>query len=216
MHKNKSTKHFSFFSRLTLLAVLASFTGHAWAFSLSEAVIAGKSLIGGASHSFPAQGTMEVAFSPNEGGERLIIKVINSAAREQNGEILMLAYSFTSAPVVQALLNAMKQGVTVRLVADYKNNVSQDRSGKARAALSALKTAGADVRLIKKYAIHHDKVIIVNRKTVELGSFNFSAAAEKRNSENVLVNWNNPDLAKAYTKHFHRNYQQASEFSLQY
>jgi phosphatidylserine/phosphatidylglycerophosphate/cardiolipin synthase-like enzyme len=33
----------------------------------------------------------------------------------------------------------------------------------------------------------HDKFIVIDGETVELGSFNYTAAAEKRNAENVLV-----------------------------
>lgn len=160
----------------------------------------------------PAAGTIEVAFSPNEGGEELVIKVINSA----NRDIRMLAYSFTSVPVVQALLNAKHRGVDIKLVVDQKNNESQDRSGKARAALSALSNAGVDVRTISVYAIHHDKVIIADQQTVETGSFNYSDAAAHKNSENVLVNWNNPGLAKVYAAHFERNYRRSSQYKTQY
>jgi len=165
-------------------------------------------------HSFdvPAKGRLEVAFSPNEGSERLVIKVIDSATRE----LLVLSYSFTSAPVTEAMIRAVHRGVAVRLVADYKNNVSGDRSGKARAALSALKNAGADVRVIRVYPIHHDKVLVANRQTVEMGSYNFSAAAAGKNSENVLVNWDNPDLAAVYVKHFERNYKQSEAYTTQY
>ena len=164
------------------------------------------------SSSMPGAGTIEVAFSPNEGSEALVLKVINSA----HSDIRMLAYSFTSAPVVQALLNAKHRGVDIKLVVDKKNNVSEDRSGKARAALSALITAGVDVRTISVYAIHHDKVIIADHQTVELGSFNFSDAAAHKNSENVLVNWNNPSLAKVYANHFERNYRQSSQYQTRY
>jgi phosphatidylserine/phosphatidylglycerophosphate/cardiolipin synthase-like enzyme len=87
--------------------------------------------------------------------------------------------------------------------------------GKAPAG-SKLKNAGADVRTIRVYPIHHDKVIIADAETVELGSFNYSDAAAPKNSENVLVNWDNPDLAKVYVKHFKRNFEQASEFVTQY
>ena len=161
-----------------------------------------------ASIELPAAGTLELAFSPNEGSEALVIKVIDSA----KSELLVLSYSFTSAAVTKALLNAKHRGVDVRLVADRKNNISEDRSGKARAALSALSVAGVDVRTIAVYPIHHDKVVVADRKTVELGSFNYSDAAAHRNSENVLVNWNNPALAQAYLKHFARNYQSAVVF----
>ena len=105
---------------------------------------------------------------------------------------------------------------SVRLVADEKDNVSADRSGKATAALGALVNAGADVRAIRVYPIHHDKVIIADRQTVELGSFNYSDAAAHRNSENVLVNWGNAKLAEVYLKHFDRNYAQATTYMQSY
>ena len=165
-------------------------------------------------HSFEvaATGSIEVAFSPSEGSEALVVKVVDSARTE----LRILAYSFTSAPVTAALLRAKKRGVDVRLVADEKNNVSEDRSGKARAALSALVNAGVDVRMISAYPIHHDKVMVADRETVELGSFNYSDAAARRNSENVLVNWRNPKLAAVYLGHFERNYRQARGFQMQY
>ena len=118
--------------------------------------------------------------------------------------------------VAHALLEARKRGVDIRIVADQKNNTSEDHSGKARAALSLLAEAGADVRLISVYPIHHDKVLIVDGETVELGSFNYSDAAAHRNSENVLVNWKNPQLAKVYLEHFARNYRQATPYQQQY
>jgi phosphatidylserine/phosphatidylglycerophosphate/cardiolipin synthase-like enzyme len=165
-------------------------------------------------HSFEvaATGTIEVAFSPSEGGEALVVKVADSARTE----LRILAYSFTSAPVTAALLRAKKRGVDVRLVADEKNNVSDDRSGKARAALSALVNAGIDVRMISVYPIHHDKIMVADRETVQIGSFNYSDAAARRNSENVLVNWRNPKLAAVYLAHFERNYRQARGFQTQY
>ena len=160
------------------------------------------------STTLPAAGTIEVAFSPNEGSEHLVVKVIDSAKTELD----LLSCSFTSVPVVEALVRARHRGVKVTLVADYKDDVSADRSGKARAALGAPVNAGADVRTISVYAIHHDKVIIADRQTVEQGSFNYSDAAAHGNSENVLVNWGNPKLADVYLKHFARNYAQATVY----
>lgn len=158
-----------------------------------------------ASTVFESSGRMEVAFSPKEGAQALVLKTIASAQRE----IHMLAYSFTSAPVTQALLAARKRGVDIKLVVDQAHNLKQDSSGKARSALSALVSAGVDVRVIAVFAIHHDKVIVVDRRHVQLGSFNYSAAAENQNSENVLVNWDNPALASTYLQHFTRNYAQS-------
>lgn len=160
----------------------------------------------------PAAGMIEVAFSPNEGSEALVIKVIDSA----RSELRILSYSFTSARITEALIRARKRGVDVRLVADEKNNTEDDRSGKARAALGALRNAGADVRVISAYPIHHDKVIVADRETVELGSFNYSEAAARRNSENVMVTWRNAKLAEVYLQHFERNYRQSAPYAGRY
>lgn len=160
----------------------------------------------------PASGTVEVAFSPNEGTEALVIKVIDSAKQS----IRMLTYSFTSAPVAAALLRAKKRGVDVAMVVDAKNNLSEDRSGKARHALNAVANAGIRVRTISAYPIHHDKTICVDGQTVETGSFNYSDAAARKNSENVLVMWGNPKLAAVYLKHWERNWQLGSDYQPAY
>ena len=157
----------------------------------------------------PAVGHIEVAFSPNQGSEELIVKVIDSS----HTEVRVLAYSFTSAPITQALLRAKKRGVQVMLVVDQKSNVNEEKSGKAQSALSALAYAGCEVRTISAYPIHHDKTIIVDKETVETGSYNFSQAAAHRNSENVIVNWKNPKLAQIYLEHFERNYKQSRAFT---
>jgi len=156
-----------------------------------------------------ATGHIEVAFSPNEGSEDLVIKAIDSS----HTEIRVLAYSFTSAPIVQALLRAKKRGSQIILVVDQRSNINEERSGKAQAALSALAYAGCEVRTISAYPIHHDKTMIIDQETVETGSFNFSQAAAHRNSENVIVHWNNPKLAHVYLEHFERNYRQSRPFS---
>ena len=157
-------------------------------------------------------GTAEVAFSPDEGSLALVLKAIDSA----RSEIRILAYSFTSAPVTRALILAAKRGVSVSVVADEKDNTVEDRSGKARAALSALVQAGVEVRLTRAFAIHHDKVIVIDQQTVQTGSFNFSYAAAHRNSENVLVLWRNPTVAMADLDYFERNRRLATVFQPQY
>jgi phosphatidylserine/phosphatidylglycerophosphate/cardiolipin synthase-like enzyme len=53
-----------------------------------------------------------------------------------------------------------------------------------------------------KHAIAHDKVIIVDGKHVETGSFNYTAAAQKRNGENCVFVWDNSDLATSYTSNW--------------
>ena len=159
-----------------------------------------------------AAGTLEVAFSPKQGAEALVLKAIDSA----RSSIKVMAYSFTSSKVTAALLRAQKRGVAVSLVADEQHNLKNGASPKARAAFSALSLAGAQVRVISAFAIHHDKVLIVDDLHVQLGSYNYSESAATRNSENVLVNWNNPALAAVYADHFAKNWALAQQFNPDY
>ena len=158
--------------------------------------------------SAPATSKLEVAFSPRGGAQDLVIKVIDASS----SSIHMLAYSYTSAPINKALLRARGRGVEVYLVVDHQHNFVTDRSGAPRAALNALVHAGAHVRTISAYKIHHDKSIVSDRSHVQLGSFNYSASAETSNSENVLVHWHNPDLAAIFLKHFERNWNLAENY----
>lgn len=208
--KNSYTKHFVILFTFAALTIGAPTEAR----KSKKALVDQVSSVYESNHSFkmPAAGSVEVAFSPDEGSEALVVRVIDSAQRE----LRLLSYSFTSVPVVEALVRARHRGVDVKLVADQKDNVPGDRAGKSRAALGALVNAGAEVRTIRVYPIHHDKVVIADRQTVELGSFNFSSAAAHKNSENVFVNWGNPALAQVYLKHFERNYAQGVVYSVGY
>lgn len=170
------------------------------------------SSIQGTSYASPATGEVEIAFSPNEGAEELVLKTIRSA----RSQVRMLAYSLTSVSVTRALVDARKRGVDVKVVADYKSNLVEDRSGAGRSALGALANAGVDIRIIRAYPIHHDKMIVVDRNSVETGSYNYSSSAAKRNSENAVVLWNNPQAAKAYLAHFERNFRQSEVYHPRY
>jgi phosphatidylserine/phosphatidylglycerophosphate/cardiolipin synthase-like enzyme len=138
----------------------------------------------------------EVGFSPDRGATELVVKTIEGA----HHTIRVAAYSFTSAPIAKALVAASKQGIdvrNVRMVADKSNATVQ------YTAATFLANQGVPVRLDYRYAIMHDKFIVVDGATVELGSFNFTAAAEKHNAENVLV-LRDPAVAERYAAEWER------------
>lgn len=199
--------------RIGLLAIVAMIlTGPAAASNWVRVAERAVTEFGDHGSSVQHNGTIEYAFSPREGAEKLVLKVIGSA----RSEIHMMTYSLTSAPVVEALIAARRRGVEVSIVADYKNNLVDDRSGKSRAALSALLNAGCRVRTNSVYPIHHDKVIVADRETVETGSFNYSDAAARKNSENVMVVWKNPDLARGYLAHWQDRFNKGEKFRTNY
>ncbi|CAN7641503.1 phospholipase D family protein [Acidovorax sp. LjRoot129] len=154
-----------------------------------------------------SRGSIEVAFSPNQGAEELVLRVIDSA----QGDLRVMAYSFTSAKVTAALVRAVKRGVHVYVLADKKQNLGEGNTSKSRSALATLQLAGAQVRVVGAYPIFHDKVILTPR-TVQTGSFNYSQAAATRNSENVIVHWDNPELVAVYAGHFASNWKLSEPF----
>ncbi len=151
-------------------------------------------------------GELEVAFSPNGGGTDLVVKVIHSAKTS----IRVLAYSFTSAPIAKALVDAHKRGVDVQVVVD-----KSQKSAKYTSA-TFVANAGIPIRIDSKHAIAHNKVIIVDGHTVQQGSFNYTKAAEEKNGENVLVNWNNPKLAEVYLKDWKKHWEHSESVAARY
>jgi phosphatidylserine/phosphatidylglycerophosphate/cardiolipin synthase-like enzyme len=156
----------------------------------------------------PAGQTIDVAFSPDAGSEELVVRAIASA----RSNIGVAAYSFTSPVVAKALLTAKKRGVDVRVVVDENGN----RSKASLAALDLLAAAGIPTRTISRYAIHHDKYMVIDKTTVQTGSFNYSKAAAKSNSENVVIIWNNPDVALTYLKHWQDRFDQGKPYKPPY
>lgn len=156
----------------------------------------------------PASAQIEAGFSPDGGAERLVLKIINASQKS----IRLAAYSFTSPTVVRALRDAKRRGVDVRVVTDDEAN--QSKSGTA--ALNLLAGAGIPVRLNRAYAIHHDKYIVADDLHVQTGSFNYSQAAAKSNSENVIVIWHNPELAASYRRHWQIRFDEGTGYKSRY
>ena len=152
--------------------------------------------------------TVETGFSPEGSAQQLVLKTLDSAQQE----IRLMGYSFTSPEVVRSLIAAKRRGVDVRVVLDQKAN-----TGKASmAALNLLASAGIPVRTVSAYKILHDKVIVADRRNTEAGSFNFSRAADRSNSENVLVVWDDPVLARSYLNHWASRWSQGTDWKQTY
>jgi len=120
---------------------------------------------------------VQVHFSPKRGCREAIVGVIASA----KSTVRVMAYGFTSQEVCDALVDAKKRGVDVQVVLD-KSNLS-DKHSKMRDA----EAAGIQVFVDSKHAIMHNKLVLVDGKTVQTGSYNYTAAAEESNAENCLV-----------------------------
>ncbi|MCK6964573.1 phospholipase D family protein [Enterobacter bugandensis] len=152
--------------------------------------------------------SVHVGFSPEGSALQLVLKTIESAQHE----IRLMGYSFTSPEVVSALVRAKRRGVDIRIVLDEKGN----RSKASQAAMNVVVNAGIPLRTNGRYAIMHDKVIIVDNHTVEAGSFNYTRSAASRNSENVLVINEVPEVAQTYLQHWQSRWDGGTEWHSSY
>ncbi|EIS0547640.1 phospholipase D family protein [Salmonella enterica] len=155
-----------------------------------------------------AVSSVQVGFSPEGSALQLVLKTIESAQQE----IRLMGYSFTSPEVVSALVRAKRRGVDVKIVLDEKGN----RSKASQAAMNIVVNAGIPLRTNGRYAIMHDKVIIVDNHTVEAGSFNYTRSAASRNSENVLVINEVPEVAQTYLQHWQSRWDGGTDWHSSY
>ncbi|HAT3915702.1 TPA: phospholipase D family protein [Klebsiella oxytoca] len=155
--------------------------------------------------------SIETGFSPEGTGLQLVLKTIMSAQQD----IRLMGYSFTSPEVASALVRAKHRGVDVKVVLDHKAN-TDDRNKVSRAAMNLLVSAGIPVRTVDTYKILHDKVIIADGRNTEVGSFNFSRAADRANSENVLVVWDDPVVAQRYLQHWSSRWSKGTDWKQTY
>src|ERR1700683_5228210 len=101
------------------------------------------------------------------------------------------------------------QAPDVKVVVDKSN--ATDRY----TAATFLANQGVPVRVDYKYAIMHDKFIVVDGETLETGSFNFTAAAQNHNAENVLVP-QDAAVAQRYGREWERLWAESEEMKARY
>ena len=121
--------------------------------------------------------------------------------------VLVLAYSFTHDGIAAALVRAKGRGLDVRVILD-KSNVCAGAEGpddeeaqacrrKGSRIAETLAKGGVAVRIDRRHAIAHSKVMIIDDRRVLTGSFNWTVAAATKNSENLVV-LDGADVASLY------------------
>jgi phosphatidylserine/phosphatidylglycerophosphate/cardiolipin synthase-like enzyme len=103
-----------------------------------------------------------VYFSPHGGATDAIVREVNAATQQ----ILVQAYSFTSAPIAKALVEAHQRGLKILVVLDKSNETEK------YSAATFLLNAGIQTLIDDQHAIAHNKVMVIDSATVLTGSFN--------------------------------------------
>ena len=152
-----------------------------------------------ASKHYAGIGSVEVAFTPGDRIDRLIIGEIDASRHD----VTMQAYSFTDRGIARAMIRARQRGVQVQVVADREQARALPQN-----VLSDLAAGGVEVWLDGNFQAAHNKVIVIDadaqRATTITGSYNFTIAAQRSNAENVIVLRDNPAVARAYRDNWSR------------
>jgi phosphatidylserine/phosphatidylglycerophosphate/cardiolipin synthase-like enzyme len=137
---------------------------------------------------------IQVFFSPKGGCTEAVVENLDKATNT----VLVQAYSFTSAPIAKALVDAQKRGIKVQVILDKSQR--KERYTEADFLLHA----GVPTYIDAKHAIAHNKIMVIDSHTILTGSFNFTKAAEENNAENLLV-IEDATLAKKYSDNWQRH-----------
>ena len=106
-----------------------------------------------------------------------------------------MAYSFTSKNISEAIIRQHKKGV--RVFGLFERRGSRSRYSE----YIKMKIEGLKVRLDRnRYAMHH-KTIIIDKKRLITGSYNFSKSANSKNDENILIIYDK-EVASKYLEEF--------------
>ena len=146
--------------------------------------------------------TGSVYFSPHGGCTDAVVRELDRA----QSRVLVQAYSFTSAPIAEALVNAHRRHVRVEVVLDKSQRTEKYSSA------TFIFNNGIRCYIDAQHAIAHNKVIVIDGHTVLTGSFNFTRAAEENNAENLLV-IDDPDLAAKYAANWQAHRQHSEPYS---
>jgi len=142
---------------------------------------------------------LEVYFSPDDGVAARIMKLLRGA----ESSIHFMAYSFTADDFGEIIRQKAKGGLRVFGVMD-ESQVKSNQGGE----FAPFQEAGLKVYKDGNPGQMHHKVIIIDEKIVITGSYNFSASAERKNDENVVIIFDE-QLAAQYLKEFERVYVRA-------
>lgn len=133
----------------------------------------------------------KVYFSPNGGCQDAVVSEISKAQKT----IDIAMYELTNRQISQELIKAKEKRVGIRVFLDQDEG--NGRYSKAR----YLTDNGIDVRFYAGPGLMHNKFAVIDNRVLVTGSFNWTAAAERENQENLLT-ITDENAVKKYAQRF--------------
>lgn len=150
---------------------------------------------------FTVNGTLiENYFAPEDDVEDHIVAALKNAKQS----VYFAAFTFTSDPISQTLIDLSHSGLTIEGVYEKRQvSAGSDQS------YNLLTAAKLPVLLDGNRYTLHDKYMVIDQQVVITGSFNYTKAANTENDENLLI-LHNSDIASQYYQDWQKLWAKAS------
>lgn len=142
---------------------------------------------------------INISFSRTEYARGVLIDLIERA----NKTIYVMVMALTADELADSLIAAYIRGVNVTIIIDnnYKTSSGSDYQD--------ILDAGVDIRTDNTTRLMHHKVMVVDGYFTITGSYNWSASAEDKNWENIIV-LKSKIISDIYLEEFYRIWQQTT------
>ena len=125
----------------------------------------------------PAEGTLEVHFSPGETCLGAILDQLEDARRS----IDVCVFTITDDRIARALLAAHERGIKLRVITD------NDKANDEGSDVWKLERAGIPVRVDRTEWHMHHKFAVFDGRIALTGSYNWTRGAARNNEENLVL-----------------------------
>lgn len=148
-----------------------------------------------------AKPTVSVCFTTRDNCSSAITHEIEQAKTE----ILVQAYSLTSKPIADAIVKAKDSGVSIGVILDRSSKFARNSA----TFFSVLN--GIPTYLDGRHSIADNNMIVIDKRTVITGSYNFTNESDEKNAENLLI-VKSDELAGAYIDNWQEHKGHSEEF----
>ena len=132
-------------------------------------------------------------FAPEDDVQGKILRFIRLAKKQ----IRFMAFSFTDDEIGTLMIERFREGIDVA-------GIIEDRGSSIQSSeLPRFRTVGLPILTdANRYVMHH-KVIVIDSLWTILGSYNFTASANERNDENIVI-LKDREIARAMLEEYER------------
>ena len=145
----------------------------------------------------PKPALLECYFFPNQNNERKVVDMFRTCKKTLD----LAIFTLTKDSISNAIEEAHKRGVKVRLIADDSCSLMLGSDVRKLAAM------GVPTKTDKAKYYMHNKVAIIDKSVLVTGSYNWSRQATNYNQENILF-FENKDLCEKYTEEYDKLWEQ--------